>query len=795
MLGALLIAPPGAAIPEPAPARLEVNANIPDELPSFDVDTPLILEVSINGKNTGLVAEFLVHGSSRRLSISRSEMKEIGLRAPLGLGKQIYLDAVKGLSFDYFSATQSININVLHDIMQPDVTSASYRPEFEEPQKSYGAVLNYSLSAQLGNNAARGFGLEAATASFEGWAFSPLGTLSSTGFFQHSTGSTRQTRFVRQETRFESHNAKHALTFAVGDFMSSSLQWGRPIRMGGVQLRRDFSLRSDLVTEQSLSFSGAAAVPSTVDVFIENNRAFSGTLESGPYEVQDLPVYTGAGDAVIVVRDQNGNVTRRKVRFFAAQNLLKKGLADYSLEIGHARQAYGSKSNEYGGDLIASGSLRYGLSRKVTLELHGEAKPDMSMYSLGFYTVPFSLAETGFTLGQSQYDGVRAGFVHASLRTSVWGIDINASSMRSEPGFADLAYTTGIDFLGAGEITTSGSLLETPRALDVLSFAIPVGGDNRKLGLSMVNSKRANSEDLIYSASFGRPFANGRGSLSLNGSYNSKNRESRVSFSMSMSLGKRTYIRSNLAHDYTGELTASTSYARSLGQDVGDYGYNFEIEGTRNDVIASARGDYRSRYARYGLEARQSGNGGFLRAQMDGALVATGGSVVAGNTIQDSFAVVDVGAADVPIYLQNRRAARTNKSGKALVPGLASHRKNRVSLNLRDIPVETTVGVTAMEVVPARRAGTLVDFRGSSSPSVVVVLRDTAGNHLPPGAVIYANGAKSETYVGYDGIAYIEDVQATNTLKIETVNGPCTAQFTHAKSVTMQDMIDPVICK
>ncbi|UYV37053.1 fimbria/pilus outer membrane usher protein [Rhodobacteraceae bacterium D3-12] len=795
MIGAILAVPPGTAIPEPAPARLDVNASIPDELPVFETDTPLMLEVSVNGKSTGLVAEFLVHASNRRLSITRTEMKEIGLRPPASLGSQIYLDDIEGLSFDYFATRQSININALHGLMQPVVSSASYRPGFEEPIKSFGAVLNYSLSAQLGNNSGRGFGLEAASAALDGWIFSPIGTLSSTGFVQHSTGATGQTRFVRQETRFESHNAKHALTFAAGDVMSSSLQWGRPIRMGGVQLRRDFSLRSDLVTEQSLSFSGAAAVPSTVDVFIENNRAYSGTLESGPYELQDLPVYTGAGDAEIVVRDQNGNVTRRKVRFFAAQNLLKKGLADYSLEVGHARQSYGSKSNDYANDMIASGSLRYGLSRKVTLELHAEAKNDLSMYSLGFYTVPFSLAETGLTVGQSHYNGTRAGFVHASLRTTVWGIDVNASSMRSEPGFADLAYATGIDFLGAGEIATSGSLLETPRALDVLSLAIPVGGDNRKLGLSMVNSKRANSEDLIYSASFGRPFANGRGSLSLNGSYNSKNRESRVSLSMSMSLGKRTYVRSNVAHDYTGELTASTSLARSLGQDIGDYGYNFEIEGSKNNAIASARGDYRSRYARFGLEARQGKNGGFLRAEMDGALVGTGGAIVAGNTVRDSFAVVDVGAADVPIYLQNRRAARTNKSGKALVPGLASHRKNRVSLNLRDIPADTTIGVTAMEVVPARRAGTLVDFQGSTAPSVVVVLRDAAGNHLPPGAVIYANGSKSETYVGYDGIAYIEDVQKTNTLKIQTVNGPCTARFTHAKSVSMQDMIDPVVCK
>ena len=773
----LVVLPPGVALPETNRGTLEISASVADELPDVAEDTPLFLAVSINGKETGLIAEFLVHAKSQRLSISRTEMKEIGLRPPIGIGNRVFLDAVGGLSFDYYSASQSIQFNALLDVMLPDVTSAAHRPEFQEPTKSYGLVLNYSLAAQLGSNSARGFGLEAASAAVDGWVFTPFGTLSSTGFAQHSPLSGGQTKFVRQETRFESHNAKHALTFAVGDIMSSSLQWGRPIRMGGVQIRRDFSLRADLVTEQSLSFSGAAAVPSTVDVFIENNRAYSGTLEAGPYEVQDLPVYTGSGDAEIVVKDQNGRVTRRKVRFFAAQNLIKKGIADYSLEIGHARQSYGIASNDYSNDLIASGSLRYGLNKKVTLEMHGETKSDMNMYSLGFYTVPFSLAETGLTIGQSNYGGTTAGFVHASLRTTVMGVDVNASTMRSEPGFADLAYATGIDFLGASGIATSGSLIETPRALDVLSLAIPVGSNNQRLGLSVVNSQRTNSEDLIYSASFGRPFANGRGALSINGSHNVKNNKSRVSFSMSVNLGKRTHLRSNVSHDYRGQLSASTTLARPIGENIRDYGYSIELEGEENAVAAAARGDYRSRYARYGLEVRQSRYGSFLRGQVDGALVATGGAFAAGNTIRDSFAVVDVGAEDVPIYLQNRAVARTNRQGRALVPGLASQRKNRVSLNLRDIPADTTVGVTAMDVVPARRAGTFVDFGGSSAPSVVVVLRDRSGNHLPAGAIIYANGSNTETYVGYDGIAYIEDVRAENTLKIETVNGVCTARF------------------
>ena len=53
-------------------------------------------------------------------------------------------------------------------------------------------------------------------------------------------------------------------TARLGDLISGGLSWTRPIRLGGIQLARNFGLRQDLVTLPLPAFSGTAAVPSTI---------------------------------------------------------------------------------------------------------------------------------------------------------------------------------------------------------------------------------------------------------------------------------------------------------------------------------------------------------------------------------------------------------------------------------------------------------------------------------------------------------------------------------------------------
>ncbi|KYB45530.1 hypothetical protein AB664_06960 [Brucella anthropi] len=55
--------------------------------------------------------------------------------------------------------------------------------------------------------------------------------------------------------------------------------------------------------------SGSAAVPSTVDVYVDNAQRASRSVPSGPFSITNLPIVTGSGMARLVVRDALGRET------------------------------------------------------------------------------------------------------------------------------------------------------------------------------------------------------------------------------------------------------------------------------------------------------------------------------------------------------------------------------------------------------------------------------------------------------------------------------------------------------
>lgn len=771
-------------------ADLLLSAEIGDDLAGQAV--PLFLEVTINGKPTGLVAEFAADLNGNNMTAPRSELKELGIRPPLGVGKQVRLDAIRGLSYRYDVEAQMLHVEAPHDALYPSVVSAAYAPDFEPADDGRGAVLNYSLVADTGFGETYQNYDGTLSASLDGWVFAPLGRLAATGFVTQPLDDMGAARALRLETSFTRDMPEKALSLTLGDFTTSGPSWSRPIRMGGVQLKRDFSLRSDLVTDQRFSYSGAAAVPSSVDVFIENARVFSAQVEDGPFRLEDVPVQ-GGGDAEIVVRGVDGQVQRRTVSFFSSSDLLKKGMADYSLAVGHAREGFGIESNAYGEATVFTASLRYGLSEKITVDAHVSATDDLRLMGAGITAVPLSLGELRLAVAASAFDGMTGTFAQLDLQTEIGGVALRTSSTRTDPEFADLAYVTGLDYLGR-QGGTEGSLLEVPLAQDVVSLSIPVTKSRRRLGLSYVNARRETSRDQLASVSFGAPIKGGRGAFSINGSYNLETEDVRVSLGLSMKLGKRTYAQATAYRDTTGRDTQDISVSRTMGEGVGAWGYHLQAARRDDTTPVRLKGDYRSRYGEASGEIQTQGNGTYVRAQLDGAVASTGGAFAMGNTVRDGFAVVDVGVADVPVYLDNRPAARSNARGRVLVNGLNAYRRNRLSVNVADLPEDTSIGVSAADMVPQRGAGQYVDFGGSDAGGVLVVLRGAGGTVIAPGAVVYANGRRAETYVGYDGETWIETPKGQNVLKVETASGTCTARFAYAPTDAVQDVIDPVEC-
>lgn len=772
-------------------AALSVTADLSDA--SGD-RVPLYLEVSVNGKPTNLVAEFALEPGSGRMFSPRSELEQVGLNRKHLTQGMVALSSIPGLRFRYDEPGQKIDLQVPLASMRTEVVSAMPEAEQLDAERSTGAVLNYSLDAGLQKQALVS-DIVTTAASFDGWIFSPFGVLRSSGVLRDLVDGAAGADALRLESTYQLSSPKRRLTLAVGDVQSSSLAWSRSVRMGGVQLRRDFGLRSDLITQQLLSFNGAAAVPSSVDVFIDNNRTYSTGRDAGPFRLEDLPVRAGAGEALIVVTDANGRRTTKAVSFYVSRKLLKKGLLDFSIEAGRAREGYGLESNDYGADGFLSGSLRFGLTERITLEAQVQSKSDLTLAGLGFTTVPFDLAEVSLAGGVSDYAGQTASFAYGAVQTQVGAVEISGSVRWAQDGFADLAYATGVDYLGQAEIEDSASLLEVPTLQTALNVSMPLGG-GESFGLGYVSSTRNSSRDELVTASYGRDLGFWDGSMSVYGSHDLQSGDTRAAVGVSMPLGKRKSLRATSSVDPKGNALGGVYVARAISDQQGDYGYAAEVQRDSAGAIRfSGRGDYLGRYGQVGLELRSGDGATGLRAQMDGAVAMAGGSVAFGNRVSDSFAIVDVGAAGVPVSVHNRAVAITGRGGKALVTGLQSNHRNRVSVDLDDLPADLALDASGMDVVPGIGSGVRVKFRGDTDNSAVIVLLGANGAPLEAGLVATVNGGNDEFYVGFGGETLMQGLKRNNRVTVQSDTASCTATFAFAPQAGDLQTIEGVRCQ
>ena len=174
------------------------------------------------------------------------------------------------------------------------------------------------------------------------------------------------------------------------------------MRFGGLQFGTNFQLQPNLITYPLQPFSGAAVVPSTVDVFVNGSRIASQPVPPGPFTVNDVPLVSGAGDVQLVVRDAFGQQQVITQPFYASRRLLRGGLDEFQFSVGATRENYGLSSFDYGSPL-ASGYWRRGFSDRLTVEARFEADDDVRAAGA---TADFSAGLLGiFTAGAAISSG------------------------------------------------------------------------------------------------------------------------------------------------------------------------------------------------------------------------------------------------------------------------------------------------------------------------------------------------------------------------------------------------------
>lgn len=776
----------GAASPGPAAAEslelatagelpLEASGATQAAFEAALANQTLYLQTFINGVDSRMISPYRLIGGA--LYADASELRQLGFHieeAQIGTGGRVDLSHIPGLVYRLDTLHQTVEITVGAEQLEPHRYDGS--AETLRPTVSPGVALNYDFFAQeaRADSAPSAEYTQQYSGLFDLRAFASPGELLQTAIVRRADPEPQgYAGALRLDSTLQHSDLDRLDTWRGGDVISgASLSWVTPVRLGGVQWQRNFRLQPNLVTFPVPSVRGSSAVPSTVDLLVNNVQQYSQQVPAGPFVIDNMPVITGQGEIRVVVRDAQGREQVTTMPFYAAPSLLKPGLVDYSVEAGYQRRNYAVTSNDYDSRPAALGSVRAGLADWLTLEGHAEGSGDLLNGGLGAVVKLGNAGVVSGSLAQSEAAGAAGSQWYASYQWSSAGFGAYASSQRGTAGYATLAN------LGLGAATT--------HAISQVSVTAAVAGGGLSLGYVAVEgggvigspagvpvpASETRLGTLSYSTSL-------RGAWTL---YASVFREFQdggsdgASLGLSYFLGNRTSFSAS-GQWRRGEASASLQASEPLPAD--GTGAGWRLQGSTGETGALGAGaGYRFGRATIEGGISDSAGGGSGFADLRGAVVSMDYRrwPLFTNPVYDGFALVDTGVPDVGVLHENRPVGHSNSDGLLLIPNLTSQSRNHIAIDARDVPLDADVESVREVAVPLDRAGVLVRFPVARADNLRVGLTLGDGTPVPLGATVTLNGGDSFV-VGYDGEAYVKHVAARNVLLARWDEGACEAEF------------------
>jgi outer membrane usher protein len=699
-----------------------------------------VLEVIVNEQDN---AETLVvlRDDTNGLWLEESDFTKLRLKAPKAepfiyeSRRYFPLAAINAINVEIDEAKQRAQIQAPADAFEPMQYTAESRAVPTLTPSATGAFLNYQLSVQHVDNTLSGVFTELGV-------FTPIGVLTNTSVARSQSAIADQsthTQWIRLDTAFTHDFPSRIERLTIGDTITSSGSWGSAVRMGGISWGKDFSLRPDLITTPLLTATGTATVPSTVDVFVNNQKVTSQSLPPGPFIIDRLPAITGSGQVSMVIRDALGREQVLTQSFYSSLSLLAPQLSQYQVDLGLIRDGYAIESNDYG-HMVASATYRRGINSMLTIEGHAESLQDFgNALGLNIAVGVGSYGVINVIGASSAGDGKSGTLLGAGIESHISRLNFLLSSKAASNGYRQVS-SAGSNYLQFKQrdlaqvgfsMDRAGSLAmayarddyyDLPAQRNIsASYNVMVG---YRANLSLIASRSMSDHNTdSYFLTLTVPMGQRRAaSLSANGGngVGAPPNEVYVSVMQNPPVGSGFGYR----------LSASTA---------GNYNADGHLQTTANDLDAQVA-------SLNGIDGQSI----FL----SGAATLLGGDLRATRTVYDSFAMIDVdGIADVPVYVDHQLVTHTDKNGHALLHYMLPYQQNRINIEPTELPLDTQIDTRTLVVVPGYRNGVIARFPLSRIRSATFRLITSDNEAVPVGAQVQFNGKIFP--VVYDGVTYV----------------------------------------
>ncbi|MGN5535749.1 fimbria/pilus outer membrane usher protein [Acinetobacter sp. Lyrl_1] len=685
--------------------------------------------------------------------------------------KGYILDSITGLTYQFDRSLLTLEINAPAQAFKGSFFDMRSQKESLPNLSPPGAFINYNLSVTDAVHHEKNYGALIEGIVFNGWGSAVIGGV--------IRSNKNETETIRTETYWQKDLPNRMQSLTIGDTLDPGSDWSRPARFAGIRWGRDFTLQPGYISYPMPSLSGSAALPSTIDVLVNNQRRQTQTVKSGPFDLTNIPVITGAGEINLIIRNMLGEQTIITRSYYTSPKLLESGLTDFSFQAGFLRENYGTVSNDYGA-FFSSSNWRQGLSKTTTVEGRLELQQDRQAIGglVDHVLGNFAIAHLG--VGFSHVHDNQGGHYLMGLeRTGKNG----GGSIRWEYFSDDYNQFASTD----KEIK--------PRQRIAAGYGLPIY-HNVSIGLNYTSQSNWNSDLLsLLSAnvSISLPeniFLHTYASTQLD-----QNKDWNCGLSLTIPLGKQRSFSANSQRSNDGHYvnTADLTQSAPIGPGIGwgirtsdnpnqklraNFTWNTKIGQITAEAVDNSQHDAMFRFG-------ASGSIGWLQNL----------PFATKNIGHGSFAVVKVADFErIPVYRSNQLVAYTNSQGLAFVPNLLPYQKNKISLDPSELPLEAEINGTEEYALPYARSGIFLNLPVRRSYNALITLKQPDNSPVPLGATVKLAGRDDEFVVGKRGEVYLVNLSKVNHITVTWPTGSCKLKIPLDFKGSGEPRIGPLAC-
>ncbi len=746
----------GESLPGLRPARaLGAAVASSSPLASALPYSQLVLSVRVNSVSKG---EFIGYmGGNRDFLFSPSDLKAMDIvDAEGGLvdieGAQfVSLRSLPGVELTFNEKKLSLDI-MLPAAMLPrqQKSLGAEQPRMPVQARSPGGFLNYRLAytdAIHSNgmlNGATELGVNVGQALF-------LNT-------HNFTVGNAQNHGVRLQTQLIYDQPDALRRFVAGDVFASSGDLGSTLNLGGLSISKVYNINPYFLKQPLVGFTGSVAAPSNADVFIDGVRVSTAKLAPGSFNLQNINYINGLHNVDLVIRDPFGGEQHISFPYFFNDQLLAKGLQEYSYNLGFIRNNFGQTSFDYG-RAAASMFHRYGVSDALTIG----AGADITARHINigprvlYNTGPAGIVSAGFAVS-------RDSSAPAQVITDASGaVTVGPATGAASGSAVALGYT-----YISGPFTLQGAMRRYSQNYNLIGF---IGVDKPKLQASAAMSygtrtfgttTLAQTVQTVYGGeadqrattiSYSRSIGS---NLFLSGSVSRVSQASPVTGSgFEVTKGYTALVTLAYYPKSPTAISAGFSQQKTLNGDtssqlqiarttpIGEgFGYRVLVERNVNSGVPSENLapflQYNARNAIFTAEGNSTSSAGANHSSYQmavaGAVVNVGGGSYLSRPVDDGYGVVKLepAAAGVRVYRSGTQIGVTNDSGAVFVPSLGSYQINTLEIQPKDLPLDNGVASARQEVRPPLRGGAVARFAVTRVRAVTGKLMLRSGGALTP---------------------------------------------------------------